>query len=514
MKFWPMEEWLMYSILIAEDEDIIRKGLIKMISKMRLPIDIFYEARNGREALEYVYKFSPSIVITDIKMPVMDGLDLIGQIRKFNTNIKSIILSGYNEFSFAQKAIGLNVNEYLLKPIGKDELYNVMVKVINQLKIEEEETRQKAIKDIKIKEYQSIVLKEILDGQNDAQFTNIVIADAGITFAKQGFCVIAMYCSQKSDLAKNYFVKYIGRYICCIYINKYNNIICLVNINKEELNGVVSAISNGVDSFGNDASLGISDWSKDVKMLHGLALHAEEALDFRMVDDKRRIFSYIEIKKCKTQQLSLDVYFQEISNAIKVKNFMGLSSSIDSLFCFFKKSNAIPQVIKDSIEKLLLSNMTAAGRNIFDIPIEAARLFKICSSISDYKICIKQIILKIWENKGDNNQINSGNKIRIAIKYIEKNYEKDLSLQEVADYVNLNPSYLSYIFKKATGLNYRDFLNKVRVEKSKVLLIQPKYKVYEIAEKVGFIDTNYYYRVFKKYTGITPNQYRYNLSNI
>jgi YesN/AraC family two-component response regulator len=108
----------------------------------------------------------------------------------------------------------------------------------------------------------------------------------------------------------------------------------------------------------------------------------------------------------------------------------------------------------------------------------------------------------------DNSVKNYNNKISTAIKYIEKNYSNNLSLEEVAKYINMNTSYFSNTFKKETGVYFSDFLQKIRVEKSKGLLVQPQHKIYEIAEKVGFMDEKYYFKIFKKLTGITPNQYR------
>jgi YesN/AraC family two-component response regulator len=125
----------------------------------------------------------------------------------------------------------------------------------------------------------------------------------------------------------------------------------------------------------------------------------------------------------------------------------------------------------------------------------------------DLKIEIKKMLFNMVK-KQDINMNKFSCRIKAAINYIEQNYNKKLSLEEVANYVNINTYYFSSIFKKDTGMCFTDYLQKVRIENSKKLLMQPQYKIYQIAEKIGFTDEKYYFKVFKKYTGITPSQYR------
>ncbi|GLX67233.1 response regulator transcription factor [Paenibacillus glycanilyticus] len=131
----------MYSLLIIEDDDIIRRGIIKIVSKMDLPISSIEEASNGQEALEKIRQLVPDIIITDIMMPFLDGLKLLKQIREWGLPCRTIIISGFDEFSYAQEAIVYGVNAYLLKPVKKDKLYQSISKIIQEL--DKDETNRK-----------------------------------------------------------------------------------------------------------------------------------------------------------------------------------------------------------------------------------------------------------------------------------------------------------------------------------------------------------------------------------
>jgi len=504
----------MYRILIAEDDDNIRKGLVKIIGKMNLPIESIYEATNGQEAVNMVNEFNPDIVVTDIKMPLLDGLKFIETAKSSHPHVKFVILSGYDDFAYAQRAITYNVMDYLLKPVKKDVLYKTLSRIIEKLQDEDAIFRENAIKDKKIRDFQSIVLRQILEGRYNRNSISSVIAGMDIRFDKKGFMVISVYGPESANADINM------ANICCSYITNYNHRICLLNINEDELDVVINSLNDFITARNGRVYAGLSNWSPDIDSLPSLAEQAEKALDFRLLDKTRNIFMYSGLDIPETNMSPVGVYCDRIMNAINSGNVQEMLNSADIFFDFvLKGKSATPEFIKNSVNYLimyyllpsrkdmLLSNTNDMLKNSFD----CEAIYQTSESLTEFKTHIKRFLLSIMQ-KSRKQDINTGSyKVAAAIKYINSKYNTDLSLEEVAEHVNTNTSYFSHIFKKETGMCFSDFLQMVRIENSKKLLIHSHYKIFEIAEMVGFSDEKYYYKVFKKLTGYTPNQYR-NLS--
>jgi len=496
----------MYKVLVAEDDDNIRKGLVKIISKMDLPVDSIYEAMDGQEAVDIVNEFNPDIVITDIKMPLLDGLQFIEIIKSSHPHIKFVILSGYDDFSYAQRAITYNVMDYLLKPIKKDVLYKTLSRIIEKLQEEDAISRENAIKDKKIKAYQSIVLKEVLEGRYHRDSISSVIAGSDISFGKKGFMVIALYGPESTDAGIDM------ANVCCSYATKYNHRIYLLNVNEDELEAAVNSLNDFIATRNGRIYAGLSSWSPDADSLPSLAEQAEKALDFRLLDNARNVFIYSKPGVPETYMSSIEVYCDKIMNAVNSGNVQELLNSADVFFDFVLKGKfATPELLKNSLNYLimyyLLPSMKDMPKNNFD----CEAIYQASESLTEFKTQIKRFLLSLMQ-KSDEQDISTGSyKVAAAIRYIKSKYNTDLSLEEVAEHVNANTSYFSHIFKKETGMCFSDFLQMVRIENSKKLLIHSHYKIFEIAEMVGFSDEKYFHKVFKKLTGYTPNQYR-NLS--
>lgn len=504
----------MYSILIVEDDNNIRKGLAKIISKMDLPIENYYQAENGKDAINSIDLYNPQIIITDIKMPLMNGLDLVEHIKKTGSNAKFVILSGYSEFSYAQRAISCNVSEYLLKPVKKDKLYNTLAKLIEQLKQEEQEWSQRLENAKKIKQYHNVILKEIMEGYHKHNDINFIISNADISFPKEGFTVLCIHYRSMNEL----ILDFIDRNADCLnmcyrYMSNHNNIICLLNLDQEEYPIIISLIKEYISTFNYECIeivySGVSEWSNSTANLTEMVNHARDALDYRLLDYSTPIFLYSDIKGNIILKPTLNTYYEEVLNSLYNKNPQELYISIDHLFDFLLKLNPVtPALIKTSIENLMHYYLPPDKKRLLVNYMNIEDLYQSSDSLIDFRINVKQLFKNICKFENDSYDKKYTNKITAAIKFIEENYIKNLSLEEVARYINMNSSYFSNIFKKETGMYFSDFIQKIRVEKSKSFLIHPQLKIYEIAEKVGFTDEKYYFKIFKKLTGITPTQYR------
>lgn len=499
----------MYSILIVEDDNTIRKGLAKIIKKMDLPIENIYEAENGKDAIVSIDRYNPHIIVSDIKMPQLNGLDFVEHMKKAGSTAKYVILSGYGEFSYAQRAISCDVSEYLLKPVKKDKLYGTLSRLIEQLKQEEQEQIQRLDNAKKIKQYHNVILREIMEGYHNSGEINFILSNADISFPQNGFAVLCIHCRAINDTLLDFLHKHAAPlHIFYCYVAGHSNIICLLNIAQEEYSEVIPLIKEHISAF-KTAYSGISEWSDSAASLTELVKHARDALDYRLLDCSSPIFLYSELKKNIILRPALNTYYEEFLNSLHSKYPQELFISIDHLFDFLLRLKPVtPTLIKNSLENLVQYHLPPDKKKLLVNYMTIEHLYQSSESLADFRINLKQMFKNInkFENESCDNRYN--NKIAAAIKYIEENYVNNLSLEEVAGYINMNASYFSNIFKKDTGMYFSDFIQKIRVEKSKSLLIQPRYKIYEISEKVGFTDEKYYFKIFKKITGITPTQYR------
>jgi len=504
-----------YRLMVVEDDNNIRNGLIKIIDNMKLPLEEISSASNGTEALALADRIRPHIIITDIKMPAMNGLDFIERVIEMDPQIKTIIISGYSEFSYAQRAIRFNVSDYLLKPVKKDKLKSVLDKVIEEIMAKQRDKEQKAINDNRVKEYHRMLMKEILEGYHSSSDIDYVLSNAGIQFKKSGFMVYSVYCKTTGDLLWKFLDEASGElFIVFKYLNRYNHIICLVNTDLDESSLACGELSRKIKSYSEENMVsvyaGASEWKGSINQLTELVRQAEKALDVRLLTEKSQVFYYSNIRKHSGYKSALNVYFDEIKNAANHCNMAGIEAGTDRLFDFLlNKCQITPSLLKNSIAGYILYYMSPDKQDLILKSInEIEDIYQMSDTVNDFRIQVKQMLKKLSRSAMDENEKLYGNKIDAAIKYIEENYNQDIYLETVANHVKANASYFSNTFKRETGVYFSDYLQKIRIERAKALLMEPAYKIYEIAEMTGFLDEKYFYKVFKKITGVTPTQYR------
>ena len=359
----------MYKLMLVDDEKLILDGLKYILDWNSMGVKIVHEAKNGKEALDKFKEEPVDIIITDINMPIISGLDLISEIKKINNTVRFIVLSGYDEFSYAQKAIGLGVDNYILKPIDDIEL-------------------EKTIKGI---------------------------------------------CKKKMELEKG------------------NNL-------EEQLNKLL------INGSSNDEKYKKLSFEEEIDKLHKLI----------MEKDRLKIIEYLEILFDK--------------NELSTKNIFDLSVKIFLLMDKISYEFKINNVVEDSLISNIIKLFNEKSReNIkYFIILEVDNLLKIMNANTErFSPVIQQIVRKVKEY-----------------------YYKDLSLKVLAKDFNINSSYLGQLFTKEVGMSFSDYLNKEKNSKAKELILNTNMKINDIAKQVGYADTSYFYRKFKKYYGVSPAMLR------
>ena len=525
----------MYKVLIAEDEILVRLGLKNSIQWNKFDMCVVADVANGKLAWDFCRKEMPDLIITDIKMPEMDGMELIRKIRETDGEVSIIILSCLEEFDLLKQAMSYGVVDYILKLTMTEEEIDTILKKV-QLKLQN--TRQKPNKAKQIPELDNNMLKEKL--LKDFLFYNISTnADLEQAAVQMGLnlnpchlqlCILEIdeyerlqnkFRDEKGQLIKlsmlnigNEVLKTCNRgELFCEDDNHYIIIFSYNKVNSEqaalqETLDILSRIRVAVAAFFDTSiSFGISSIQNGYPALKAMYPEAKKALEQKFVmgsgvywkTDKAHLDEELNEKLLLLQSMqeltkwldseSLKEYRNKIEQLKKINSVD--KEAVKEFFGQLLHWSAIHLQIKNDNSQMLVSYINKIGRWDF-----------LDNMIITFRKYIVELSESVMKNKVKSKEIDE------AIHFVKCNYNTCISLQRVAEHVNLSTAYISYLFKKELQINFIDFVNGVRVDKARELLLETYLKSYEISEKVGFSDNTYFSRVFKKVTGMSPNEYR------
>ncbi len=526
----------MVRLFVVDDETEIRKNVIKKIDWEANDIQICGEASNGKEAIEFLKEASPDILIVDIRMPIMDGLELTEYLSKHNPNLKVIILSGYDDFTYAQRALKFGAFDYLLKPSRAQEILEAVKKA--KINIENERYQEntlhstklqlsEAIPMVKEKFLTQLIYKKVLDLDNIDERFNIL----GITLNSNNLVALIIHISDFMICIKNttedsvnslkYKIKNIMKETLsstCNYevIEDSDDFILLLNDpGNKHLLPLISTLKEKMNEYlHSDITIGIGRPKEDITNLY-LSFHeATEALKASFFLGSNLIISFDDIENIYKSNISYPVETEK-----KILECLKPTNSIDDLetqFNEFFHSLNIGNIPKDYIIKACISLLLSVNKHCIERNIDTdiilgnglSYLDDIYSlqNIDELKDKIWDILTCVRNNVTSNKSTNR--LVSIATKYIKENYMNEISLEIIASKLYVTPSYLSMLFKNTLEMNFVDYLNKIRVEKACELLKDIRYKTYEVADLVGYNDVKYFCYIFKKVTGLTTSQYR------
>ncbi|SKA75366.1 two component transcriptional regulator, AraC family [Caloramator quimbayensis] len=524
----------MYSIMIVDDESTVRRGLANFIPWHDLDCKIVYIAANGTDASEKLEVYKPDIVITDIKMPEMDGIELSKYIYLKYPSTKIIILTAYSDFSYAQSAIKYGVVDFVLKPTSFDKL----IEAINKAKTIIENEKFKSLK-INVLEDEISKTKEELRESFLLKVINRIITDTSTIFNKANsleikldnyYAVVVEVASENNfeDLQKskkveteiyglknlisivlknnNHFIATINNKNLCIFINVNKN-----NSSLQTITDICNEIIHSVNKLINiNFILGVSSLKNNIEDINIAYEEALQAISTKFYIDKN-IFIYTQHKSINDMDIifSINTSFDNILKSVQSGEYDNASKNLKQLFEIYKNENVSISDTKNFSMLLFSYLLGLLPKNdssfINHMPIGSK--ISQCKNIEEiYKILLFEINFVIAEtNKA--NQYNHS-LIDIINKYIEEHYNKELTLSSIAQHVHLNSSYLSRLYKSKTGQTLTEKIMKVRIDKAKELLLSTNLKVYEIASNVGIENTNYFSLLFKKYTSMYPKDFR------
>lgn len=529
----------MYKVLIVDDEVLVRVGIKSTIDWENYGFTVVAEASNGEQAYDAYMQHKPDVVLTDIRMPKKDGLWLTKTIRKENLQAKIIILTCYNDFDYAREALKSGADDYILKSEAEDEelikaFSNVKEALDSELNEQERSDYLKKQMDTNI----AAVKEKLLDGflKSDNAVDDRLLArcaDFGFDPEGAGFVLAVMFrddAQRRAEVPEQEW-QHMNNAIANIasgildeakisYLAKENNnefifLLSKRDLKTAEVHDAVEAIRSAVTQyFDIPLSAAVSSRFDDIAAVSGTYHHLCQSAgqlfymnESSVVDTSGKFPQNINIFSIKKSFEQLLINCMDEEDEEKAVDVIAQTED------FFRRNNA-----KVTEVKLFYSNMVSSiferyhhcieeDWNYGDYTYNHDRIMAITKIRSIVRL-VEDVILTVIRNIKNYRLSNSNNIIRKAIDYIEKNYHTEISLKLLSEYLNLSKHYVCYLFKKETGDNISLYVNKLRIEKAKQLILDSDCKIKEIYDKVGFSDLQYFCKTFKKMTGMTVVSYR------
>ncbi|MFA9464890.1 MAG: AraC family transcriptional regulator [Velocimicrobium sp.] len=531
----------MLKVIIADDEEKVCQLIVHLIDWNAVGMEIVDIVNDGKSAYESICDKKPDVVITDIRMPTYDGIELISRTKKILPDTYFVIISGYSHFEYAKQAIKYGVENYLLKPLKKKELeatlnkilekYNYIHKIsseknelIERLQLSEEKNKKNLIQNLMDSGKLGIVEmgldemnKEYHCNFKDTYFVGLIIHPfiLNSVVEQQIYDLLLKKVNQIIDTRLSPICQEV---VTAVYKDE---VVCVINIIedtlfdvKKQLNKMRMEIINWKEIFENiTVIIGMGQIKSSFIGLDESILEAQEAILNRMVLSNKTIIEYIEIPQNNEVDYVID---QETRNKI-VSSFERID--IDSLTQLIMQQEQKCQMqnlsgkqvfscYKDLVQVISFSKKNYMPETRFPEQSFFIEKFRNTISMEELFCWLREYVRVEFQRHIESRKNSSIVPIRIAKQFIAENYNTSISLEEVSGMIGFNPAYFSTLFKKETGKNFTEYITEIRVQNAKQIIVKTNMDISDVAVEVGYSDLKYFSKLFKKITGVSPSEYR------
>jgi two-component system response regulator YesN len=528
----------LYRVLLADDEEEIRVGISRKIDWNSLGFVLVGEAENGAEALELAEQLAPDVVLTDIKMPFMDGLELCQRLKQCLPAAKLVVFSGFDDFEYARQAIGMNVSEYILKPINAPELTAVLQKLKGQLDEQRLERRDMETLRRRYEESLPVLREQFYTRWLDGRIRPDQIRDRAARYEIElpdgiwAAALIQVDCLNEGGRAERdellllsvrAFVQAHFALDCrAVKVVLYNDTVALlacmeaedqVYLLLEEL-GRLCALSGSY--LGMSLTMGIGLPCAGLGDLHTSVEGAHAALEYRVLMGGGQVIYIGDLEPDHPAQLSFEEADQRaLSAAVK----LGTEAQVEELVCGMLERVQEARLSLSQCHLFFLELVTSLIRLTRAGGVEMEEVFgpefKGVVSITDFHSLeelggwLNSRCLKLREVLGRQRNDSAWRMVERAKGFIAEHYtESALSVETLCSHLHLSPTYFSTLFKRETGMSFIAYVTEIRMDRAAQLLRETDDKTYLIAEQTGYADPNYFSYVFKRHFGMTPSKFR------
>lgn len=508
-----------FNMLIVDDEPIICRGLATTIPWNDHDLEVTDIAYDGDEAIAKITKNKGiDLVITDVKMPNKDGLELSVYLSENYPETKVIIISGYDEFKYAQQAIQLGVHDYLLKPVDIDELLKVVRKVTSEFKKTQLETEHYQHANLMNALYHQVfnypikVPEELVVFQHERiyPFLTMVKNYMQITKNMDPEELNSFKLQWKNAVDDHLASK--GLTTISIFLSENMLLTCV----KDDRNNLLAKdfvpLANEMES--NQILFILHETSTEVKNINQATNLLIENVKYLPINTEQMVIDSTVEKLCEANY-SYPIQLEDnLTESIVQFNQRGISDYTNQLFNYLQVNQLLLEDIVNVCSKILnkvvnrLRNLLQKESAVVPFHFNQGIDFLLFDSYDLLQELFEQDIEKVIYAFKLKDVESKDWLMERAIDYIKSYYKSEIKAQEVADVINISPNYFSSLFKQKTGKNFNEYVNHMRIEEAKKLLAETPFKVSEIAEQVGFHEYKYFVGVFKKYAGMTPTKFR------
>ena len=483
----------MKTLLIVEDEKLIRRGIKAMIQRSGVPVDNILECSSGEMALEILKMQKVDVMFTDIRMPKMDGIALVKAMQELPHIPLTVAVSGYDDFTYAVEMMRMGVREYILKPVDRDKIKEVLQK----LNLEVTKGRESEIKDRSLSCQQ---LKYAILNENLTESEKSLLArQYGDTFLAGEYLV--MLTNSAGDISDGpledgpfIYLNAVDGNDLFIADEKYLPILL-----KDELAGHCVGISS--------PCLGI----ESLKKAYREALSARKEAFYL---GKEAVF-YKETSIGKENGLRIEESaVEQIVHQLGTDKYEDALRQIRRIFKNASLGGYTPEQMEEGMKKLLDGILTTYASVLKTEKEDVREYYTIYGyyTFSEYEAEVLGWLTNFCDTLNSRfDDYKNKQKIQQAVSYIKENYDKDLNMAVVSNYISMNYSLFSYVFKQYTGNNFVNYLKEIRIQEAKRLLEETDMKVVDISGKVGYENEKHFMKTFKASCGVSPTEYRKNM---
>lgn len=526
----------MYRVLLVDDEEDVREGLVVEVDWEALDLRIVGLAENGREALEMAERVEPDIVVTDISMPFMDGLELARRLRERNPLVKVVILTGYDEFDYARQAVSLSVDEYLLKPFSAGHLTELLTRLRAQMSAEVAERED--VQQLRDHYYTSLPLLQadlmatLLHRQKSPQYIHGKAKQCGLDLHGERYGVSVLTLHMDGDQSADAELKQFAALniaaevwtehgaghafmhqetIVLLYVDRWGG--------EDGEKRQQQALENVMRSINHYLRIPATVGSGSIVNTLAGVKHAYEdallALDYRLVPGTDPLIYIADVERQTAGKLRFDELKQQtLTRCLKAGTQAELEDALEIIFREITVEHGRSDIQLYLIE--VLTNVWKAAQasgeameDIFGAGFQLyADLFRL-PGLSEAQGKVSEVCLLVQHRIASGRQHVYKDIVEQALSFTKEHYaDPDLSIQKVCGHLHISSGYFCGIFKKEVQLTFLQYLMQIRMEAAKELLRSTEMKSFEIAGQVGFAEPNYFSFCFKKHIGVSPKEYR------
>lgn len=501
----------MYHVLIVDDERIERRGIQFLLKQIDAEWHI-EEAANGKEALELLKQKQFDILLTDVKMPFMDGLQLIEESVKLDPEMKTVIFSGYGEFEYARKALAFRVVDYMLKPVEPEGFEKLIKKIISQM---ENRQKAKAITEKGLSYVKEHALYGLLNGKSVeeveresgelvdvAEFEEIrsllLLEFVGDFFGKTGVRF------------KQEILQIAGEDGLYLNLNPQQSVLLLPYDDVSDIKNMAQAVINYIkEIYREDCFIAISANIQKPMELEKAYNEAEVLMETRFYQPESKIYiTEREEERGEIDNVKDDTLMKQMKQDIRMKDITGLRDHFERFCTKYRSQTDFSQVYIKFIFSNLLKDFynSMPEKNEAQLNEDITKLY-CATEFTTVMDMVNVNIDRLEEGFGTGSAV-VHQEIETVKQYIYQHYGEELSVDALAQSVYMAPSYLSHVFKKETGQNISKFIKTYRMEKAREMLENTHNKIVNISYAVGYPNVSYFCQSFREYFGISPQKYR------